>query len=165
MDAFSELMRYREAQGVKSAMLKRVWKFHRAKPEVLDFLIQELREVRASGWTKTSVGSLWHHARWCLTQKLRAPGETYVMANDLFPWYERIIIILRPEFNQFFQMAKSEADADLGTKLEPAPKDAKRGYIRRLLWADGTEIESGWRPSLPHEPKPVRRRARVARLA
>jgi len=163
MDAVEELMQHRAAQGAKSAMLKRVYAFHRAKPEVLDFLIQELREVQGSGWTRTSVGSLWHHARWVLTQKFRALGETYVMANGYFPWYERMIVILHPEFNGFFEMSTCQADKDFGTMLEPASKDRERGYIRRLLWADGTEIEAGWRPSVPHEPKPVTRR-KVVRL-
>jgi len=165
MDAVNELMRHRAEQGAKSVMLKRVWRFHEAKPEVLDFLVQELREVRANGWTRTSVGSLWHHARWVLTQQLRAPGETYVMTNNYFPWYERIIVILHPEFNGFFEMAKSRADEDFGTMLEPVSSDRESGYIRRLIWRDGKEIEAGWRPSVPHEPKPVARRKRVVQLS
>jgi hypothetical protein len=82
------------------------------------------------------------------------------MSNNLFPHYERIIIILHPEFNGFYEMAKSQADADLGTMLEPVTKP---GHVRRLLWADGTRIENGWRPTTPHEPKPVLRRERVRR--
>src|SRR5579859_1639502 len=145
MDAVNELIQYRVAQGAKGAMLKRVHRFHQAKPEVLDFLVEELRALRANGWPRASVGSLWHYARWTLMQSYRAPGETYFMANDLFPWYERAIVILCPEFNQFFQMSQSQADNDFGTMLEPAPKDPKRGYIRRLLWADGKDIADGWR--------------------
>lgn len=44
-------------------------------------------------------------------------------------------------------------------------KHQKPGHIRRLVWADGTAIENGWRPTTPHEPKPVRRRERVTRAA
>jgi hypothetical protein len=85
------------------------------------------------------------------------------MSNNLFPHYERIIAILHPDLNGFFGMATSKADTDLGTKLEPGAKHQTPGYIRRLVWADGTAIESGWRPATPHEPKPVRRRERVTR--
>lgn len=158
-DAIDELIEYRKPHGI-SPMLRRVHRFHKANPQVLDFLIQELREVRESGWPKTSLGSLWHHARWVLTQKYRAPGETFVMSNNLFPHYERIIIILHPEFNGFYEMAKSRADEDFGTMLEPV---SKPGHVRRLMWADGTAIENGWRPTTPHEPKPVPRRERVRR--
>ena len=161
MDAIDELIEYRKPHGL-SQMLHRVHRFHKTNPQVLDFLIQELREVRESGWPKTSLGSLWHHARWVLTQKYRAPGETFVMSNNLFPHYERIIIILHPEFNGFYEMAKSKADADLGTMLEQSTK-LKPGHIRRLLWADGKAIENGGRPITPHEPKPVPRRERVRR--
>ena len=163
-DAIDELIAYRKQFGPLSAALQRVYRFHRANPQVLDFLVLELWDARASGWERTSLGSLWHHARWVLT-KHRAPGDSFVMSNNYFPWYERIIVILHPDLNGFFEMAKSQADADLGTTLEPVSQDAKRGYIRRLLWADGTPIESGWRPSTPHEPKKVNRRERVRRYA
>ena len=95
--------------------------------------------------------------------KRRVPGEDFAMLNAIAPYYARIICILHPDFNGFFVMNKSQADADLGTVLEPVAGASKPGYIRRLLWVDGTPIESGWRPTTPHEPKPVSRRERVRR--
>jgi hypothetical protein len=164
IDAVDELIAYRKQNGRLSPMLRRVHKFHRANPQVLDFLVSEMRVDRENGWTRTSLGSLWHYARWVLTRKHRAPGESFVMSNNLFPHYERIIAILHPDLNGFFEMAKSKADADLGTMLEPVPKTKKRGYIRRLLWAPhGEVIEHGWQPTIRHEPKQVGRRERVRR--
>jgi hypothetical protein len=84
------------------------------------------------------------------------------MGNNLFPHYGRIIAILHPDLIGFYAMAKSKADADFGTVLEPV-KNQKPGHIRRLMWADGTAIENGWRPTIQHEPKPVERRDRVRR--
>jgi hypothetical protein len=162
-DAVDELIAYRKQYGPISPMLRRVHGFHRANPQVLDFLVSEMRVDRANGWTRTSLGSLWHYARWVLTRKHRTPGESFVMSNNLFPHYERIIAILHPDLNGFFAMARSKADADLGTMLEPVPKNAERGYIRRLTWSEGTSIERGWRPTIPHEPKAVGRRERVKR--
>lgn len=107
--------------------MRRVYRFHKANPEVLDFLVSGMRVDRENGWTRTSLGSLWHYARWVLTRKQRVPGESFVMSNNYFPHYERIIAILHPDLNGFFEMAKSKADADLGTVLEPARKDKKRG--------------------------------------
>jgi len=161
-DAVDELIAHRRQYGRLSPMLRRVHRFHRLNPQVLDFLVSEMCVDRENGWTRASLGSLWHYARWVLTRKHRAPGESFVMSNNLFPHYGRIIAILHPDLNGFFEMAKSKADADLGTMLEPARKKY-RGAIRRLLWADGTPIERGWRPTIPHEPKPVSRRERVKR--
>jgi hypothetical protein len=155
IDAVDELITSRKA----SPMLKRVLRFHKANPQVLDFLVSEMRVDRENGWTRTSLGSLWHYARWVLARKHKAPGERFVMSNNLFPHYGRIIVILHPDLNGFFAMAKSQADADLGTMLEPV----KTREMRRLLWADGKPIEQGWRPTTPHEPKPVPRRERVKR--
>jgi hypothetical protein len=85
------------------------------------------------------------------------------MSNNFFPWYGRIIAILHPDLNGFFEMARSKADADLGTALESV-KDRKPGHIRRLMWADGTSLERGWQPTILHEPRPVNRRDRVHRV-
>lgn len=166
IDAVDELIAYRKQFGCLSPMLERVHRFHKHNPQVLDFLVSEMRVDRESGWTRTSLGSLWHYARWVLTRKHRAPGESFVMSNNLFPHYGRIIAILHPDLNGFFEMAKCKADADLGTMLEPRSKVHEAGYIRRLLWAPhGEVIEHGWRPKTPHEPKPVSRRERVRRAA
>jgi hypothetical protein len=163
MDAIDELIAHRRQTGSISPMLRRVHRFHRANPNVLDFLVSEMRVDKENGWTRTSLGSLWHYGRWVLTRKHRAPGESFLMSNNLFPHYGRIIAILHPDLNGFFAMAKSKADADLGTTLEPGTH--QKGSIRRLVWADGTSIDAGWRPNTPHEPKPVRRRERVTRAA
>jgi hypothetical protein len=162
MDAIDELIAHRRQTGSISPMLRRVHRFHRANPQILDFLVSEMRVDKENGWTRTSLGSLWHYARWVLTRKHRTPGESFFMSNNLFPHYGRIITILHPDLNSFFGMARSKADADLGTMLEPRAKHPK-GYIRRLVWADGTAIENGWRPTVQHEPKPVGRRERVTR--
>jgi hypothetical protein len=162
MDAIDELIEHRRPYGI-SPMLRRVHNFHQTNPQVLDFLVEELREVRASGWERTSLGSLWHHARWVLTQKYSAPGETFVMSNNLFPHYSRIIVILHPDLNGFYGMAKSGADLDLGTMLEPFSNAHPKKYVRRLLWADGKSIERGWRPGAQHVPQQVARRERVRR--
>jgi hypothetical protein len=152
-DAVDELLEHRTQNGKVSSMLRRVHRFHRTNPQVLDFLISEIGAERESGWAHGSLGSLWHHARWVLTRLDRSPGESFTMSNNLFPTYGRILIILHPDINTFFSMKACQADIDLGTRLVEG----------RLVWADGTEIADGWRPPTPHEPKPVRRRERIKR--
>jgi hypothetical protein len=161
-DAVDELIAYRKQTGRISPMLRRVRRFHRANPQVLDFLVSEMRVERENGWSRTSLGSLWHYSRWVLTRLERGPGETFAMSNNLFPHYGRIIVILHPDLNGFFAMYRSKPDADFGTALEPVDSP-NRGRVRRLMWADGTTIENGWRPAISHEPKPVERRERVKR--
>jgi hypothetical protein len=162
MDALTELLEYRKPHGA-SSMLNRAHRFHRKNPEVLDFLVRELRAARSSQRKRTSLGSLWHYMRWTLVKRRWVAGETFVVTQNLSAYYSRFLVILHPEFNGFFQMAKSNADLDLGTMLESASKKQDQGYIRRLLWADGTAIERGWRPTTPHEPKSVKRRKPVTR--
>jgi hypothetical protein len=162
IDAVDELIAYRKQFGRLSPMLRRFHTLHKTSPHLLDFLVQELRDVRDSGWTCASVHSLWEHGRWVLA-KHKSPREDFAMPNAFAPYYARAICILHPEFNGYFVMSKSQADADFGTMLECAPKDKEPGYIRRLLWENGEAIERGWRPTVKHEPKPVHRRERVRR--
>lgn len=163
MDALTELLEYRKPHGA-SPMLNRAYRFHRENPQVLDFLVRELRAVRSSERERTSLGSLWHYMRWTLIKKRRVAGETFVVTQNLSAYYSRFLVILHPvEFNGFFGMAKSKADTDLGTMLEPPSKNHEPGYIRRLLWVNGAAIENGWRPTAPHEPRPVKRREPVRR--
>jgi hypothetical protein len=169
MDAVNELLQHIKNTRGLSSHLKRLERFHNANSVVLDLIVQELYDVRCMGWPAASVKSIWEYARWVLTKK-RATGEPFAM-NDIFQsYYARIIVILHPDLNGFFEMREPQKpnrkergpDAEIGTKLEPA-KSRTKDYGRCLLWADGTPIERGWRPSTPHEPKPVSRRERVRR--
>lgn len=166
MDAVNELLQHIQSTRKLSPTLKRLQRFHSKNGPVLDLIVQELYDVRALGWPGASVKSLWEYARWVLMKK-RSVGEPFEM-NDVFQsYYARIIVILHPDLNGFFEMREPRKpgrtdrgpDAELGTKLEAA-KSGTKDYSRRLLWADGSAIEQGWRPTTPHEPKPVSRRPR-----
>ena len=169
MDAVNELLRHIQSTRKLSPRLERLRRFHNANGNVLDLIVQELYDVRAMSWNGASVKSLWEYARWILMKK-RTANEPFEM-NDVFQsYYARIIVILHPDLNGFFEMREPRKpsrkergpDAELGTKLA-AEKAGIKDYGRRLLWSDGTPIENGWQPSTPHEPKPVRRRERVRR--
>ena len=130
--------------------------------------MNELYAVREAGWNAVSVVSLWEYSRWAI-RKTKVPTETFAMNNNFRAYYARIIAILHPQLNGFFEMRESNkpsrkdkgADVELGTKL--ASEVNGGDYARRLLWADGKSIEGGWRPTTQHEPKAVPRRERVRR--
>jgi hypothetical protein len=169
IDAVNELLQHIQGTRGLSPRLKRLEKFHNANRDVLDFIVQELYDVRAMGWEGASVISLWEYARWVI-RKTKVVGDPFAMNNNFRSYYARIIAILHPDLNGFFEMREPNKperkdhapDAEMGTKMEDA-KSRTRDYGRRLLWADGTPIEHGWRPTTPHEPKPVPRRERVRR--
>jgi hypothetical protein len=142
VDAIDELVARRRDHHE----LRRFHRFHRDNPEVLDFLVSEIRLRIEKGYKAFSYHSLWHYARW----KLELTGtETYTMNDHTAPFYGRAIAILHPELNGLAEVRTSVADKVFGTELEPAPKRCK-GYGRRLRWADGTPLERGWRPVREH---------------
>lgn len=162
MTAVDELVKHCKDAGLRrSASLTRFCRFHRHNPVFLDFVLQELALLKRNGWNRTSFESLGHYARWCLTFH-RVPGETFAINQNLMPHYGRVVMILHPEFNGFFKLKRSQADRDFGVRIS---KTKSASGLCGIEWSDGTPIESGWRPSVPHviPENPVPRRPPVER--
>ncbi len=145
IDAIDELV----ARSQNHRELRAFHTFHKKHPEVLDFLVQEIR-LRLDCLNAFSYHSLWQYARWKL-EMAKGPGDTFKMNDHAAPFYARAITILHPEeFNGRAEFRKSIADSIFGTRLEPLPENRPNNYARRLQWTDGTAIENGWRPTIPH---------------
>jgi hypothetical protein len=147
-DAIDELV----ARSKDTEELRKFHQFHRAHPEVLDFLVDEIDLLRKRGHKAFSYVSLWDYARWQLIMD-KAPGDTFKMNDHLTPLYSRAIPILHPEFNGMSHFRTTSADDAFGTTIEAARKGQSEGYVRRLQWVDGTALEDGWRPQIPHVSK------------
>lgn len=144
MDAIDELV----ARSQNHRELRAFHQFHKAHPEVLDFLVQEIR-LRLDRFDAFSYHSLWQYCRWKLEME-KGPGDTFLMNDHAAPFYARAITVLHPEFNGRAEFRKSKADPIFGLRIEPVPDKRPKNYARRLQWADGTAIENGWRPTTPH---------------
>jgi hypothetical protein len=145
-DAIDELV----ARSNNRPELRAFHEFHKEHPEVLDFLVDEIRLRIAHGNRAFSFQSLWSYARWKLEVD-KGPDDTFKMNDHLCPFYARAIIILHPELNGLAELRPAKADEIFGTRIEPLPHGKRpKGYARKLQWADGTAIEDGWRPSTPH---------------
>jgi hypothetical protein len=145
IDAIDELV----ARSQSHRELRAFHQFHKAHPEVLDFLVQEIR-LRLDRFDAFSYHSLWQYARWKLEFE-KGPGDTFLMNDHAAPFYARAVTILHPEFNGRAEFRKSKADEIFGLRIEAVPDKRPKNYARRLQWADGTAIENGWRPTTPHE--------------
>lgn len=144
IDAIDELV----ARSKDHRELRAFHEFHKRHPEVLDFLVQEIR-LRLDRFDAFSYHSLWQYARWKLEME-KGPGDTFLMNDHAAPFYARAITVLHPEFNGRAEFRKSKADPIFGLRIEPVPDKRPKNYARRLQWADGTAIEKGWRPTTPH---------------
>ena len=144
MNAIDELV----ARSKDCEELRQVADFHRAHPEAIDFIVQEIQLLIDDGVTAFSFHSLWHYMRWTL--RLETPSRVAA-------YYARIVVILHPEFNGMSQFCQSKADEVFGVRVEPTFKRRPKNYALWLQWADGRAIDDGWRPSTRHEPKPVSR--------
>ena len=73
MDAIDELV----ARSENHRELRAFHQFHKAHPEVLDFLVQEIR-LRLDSFDAFSYHSLWQYARWKLELE-KGPGDTFLI--------------------------------------------------------------------------------------
>lgn len=145
MDAIDELV----ARSKPHRELRRFHSFHRKHPEVLDFLVNEIRLRIESGFDAFSYNSLCEYARWKL-EMVKGPSDTFLLNDHVAPFYGRAIVILHPDLNGRCEFRRSTADEVFGTELETVQNKRPKNYARRLQWADGTAIENGWRPTRPH---------------
>jgi hypothetical protein len=156
LDAIDELV----ARSKEHPELRKFHKFHRANPEVLDFLVTEIRLLIEAGGTGFSFASLWHYCRWKL--KLQTGStETYTMNDHMTPMYARAILILHPDLNGRAEMRGPDCLADkiFGTRVARFIEKRPGDNSRRLEWADGTALDTGWTPTIPHVPsKPANRK-------
>jgi hypothetical protein len=119
--------------------------FHRENPEILAFLIDEIETRMDAGQKSFSFASLWHYLRWKIDIG-RGP-RTFKMNDHLTPYYARAIMILRPDFNGWAELRHGNINDVFRLDLESEKRP--EFYARRVLWADGTPLELGWRPTLP----------------
>jgi len=144
MDAIDELV----SRSNACPELRAFHEFHQAHPEVLDFLVLEIRLRIEHGFESFSYHSLWDYCRWKL--EFQAGPGGFKMNDHDAPMYARAITILHPEFNGRAEFRRSLADDVFGTRVAPSPHQTT--YAHKLQWADGTDLERGWRPSRPHVP-------------
>ena len=131
-------------------MLQKFQAFHEAHPEVFDTLLAEVRLLLEKGRRAVSIVSLIHYLRWSLILEKEA-GEPYALNDHTAAVYSRVLVILFPEFNGLFEYRRESTNEALGVRLEAMKQPGF--YARRLVWADGTTLEDGWRPSTPYMPK------------
>ena len=129
MDAIDELV----ARSRDCKELRRFHEFHRNHPEVLDFLVEEIRLRLNQGLTAFSYSRLWAYARWKLEME-KGPGDTFLMNDQYAPFYARAVAILHPEFDGLAEFSKSKAHAVLGTQTEAPTLETSEGRCMPGQW-------------------------------
>ena len=79
-------------------------RFHENYPEVYDFFVQLAEEAIQKGYRKIGAHLFIQRIRW----ERDANGNRMKgrVANDHFPYYARMLMAKRPEFNGFFELRK-----------------------------------------------------------
>jgi len=71
-------------------------------PELYDFLVARAREMRARGFSRYGIKSLYEVARFHFSMT-RKPGEEYKLNNDYTALFARKIMRDHPDLDGFFE--------------------------------------------------------------
>ena len=83
--------------------------FHVANPNVYDRLVTLTRQLHDRGRVHYGIASLFEVVRWHMI--IETTDEDFKLNNNYKPFYARLIMKEYPEFEEFFFIRKSEADA------------------------------------------------------
>lgn len=89
--------------------------YHVLNPKVFDFLVESLREMQESGFTRYGFPMVFNLARWHFGVKRK--NSDFVLNNNIGSHYSRAIAILHPDLDGFFEQRVTEtgtADPDFG---------------------------------------------------
>jgi hypothetical protein len=127
MDAIDELV----ARSPDCREVRGFHEFHRKHPEVLDFLVEEIRSRFNRGFTSFSYRTLWEYTRWKLEME-KGPGDSFLMNDHCAPLYACAIAILHPEFDGLAAFSKDKTDAVLRTQIGATAQETTKE-----LWVSG----------------------------
>ncbi len=130
-DAIDELV----ARSQDCKEVRRFHNFHRSHPEVLDFLLEEIRLRFDRGFATFSYHTLWEYARWKLEMEM-GPGDTLLMNDRDASLYACAIAILHPEFDGLAEFNHARAYAALRTQIGAATEETS-AELSGELWVAG----------------------------
>ena len=95
----------REERNIQQRFLD----FHEAHPEVLEYLLRLVAQVKAAGFDKYAIRPLWERARWHFYFERRLPREEFKMNDHYHSRYARLIMKEHQELDGFFETRELRA--------------------------------------------------------
>ena len=96
---------------------EKFWNFHRQNPQVFAALRDLALEARRRG-DKEGIKSLYEVARWKL-KRLQTAGDPVKLSNSYTGFYARLIMLLVPELEGFFDLRPMRQESRLQDVLSP----------------------------------------------
>lgn len=90
-------------------------KFHRDNPHIYDYLRQLALQVKAKGYDKFGLNTIWERMRW--NYEIDAietydPHREYKLDSRFVAFYARLLMKNEPDLENFFYLRRSVADRD-----------------------------------------------------
>lgn len=84
--------------------------FHQSHPEVLTRLKELVDEWLVAGGDQLGIEMLWNVLRWQTRVGAQDGEEPYRLNNNYKAFYARLLVAVRPDWGEVFQMRGSHAD-------------------------------------------------------
>lgn len=89
--------------------------FHRANPFVFEQFARFAKQAKETGMERCGARLLGERIRWYLQVETRT--DDYKINNNHWPYYARLLMLTRPEFDGFFERRDANFDVDDATLL------------------------------------------------
>lgn len=86
-------------------VVEKFWSYHKENPHVFQLFLKFARQLRESGRKHYSSQAICERIRWHVEVDTR--GDEFKMNNNHNACYGRLLVILYPEFDGFFQFRES----------------------------------------------------------
>ena len=91
-----------------TSIWRRWWRWHCEHPEVMDYLVKLVREVKRRGFKRYGMQSLFERLRWHF--HIEKGIEDFKLNNDFASRYARALMKHRPELEGFFEVRALKAE-------------------------------------------------------
>jgi hypothetical protein len=80
------------------------WQFHNGNPHIYTRLVEMARQLKAKGFRRYSINSLFEVLRW--HSALKTKGSLFKLNNNYRSYYARLIMEKEPDIEGFFSIRK-----------------------------------------------------------
>lgn len=102
LSLFEQAQKHDLFRDIQPHIVERFWKFHQENPHVYEWFKAFSHDVKNSGAQGYGSKAVVERIRWHVM--IETKGEPFKISNDFTACYSRLLIMLEPAFEGFFQL-------------------------------------------------------------
>lgn len=97
-------------------IVKKFWSYHQDNPQIFALFLRFTRELVKAGRANYGGKAIAERIRWHVAVETK--GEDFKIGNNHTACYSRLLVVLYPEFENFFSFRNSPGTVRLNNKID-----------------------------------------------